>query len=162
MLVVNWSPPITELLANHASKMPSAVKDVLSRLGVMGESYAKVITPVDTANLRKRIGWKIAGGARPALHIGTNVTYAPYVLTDTGPFIIRAKNKKVLAWVTKGNIRPSTPEGWRIARERGVARYAKEVMYPGGKDVLGKTEDFLENKIPGVVRSVLNAHGIGG
>ncbi len=147
-------------MVNHAGKMPSVVRDVLIRLGVMGESHMKRITPVDTANLRKRITWEIPGP--PELHIGTNVAYAPFILTDIQPFTIKAKPGKWLAWVDKGHVRPATKAGWKEARRRGIAHYAKQVKHPGGIDALGKTETYLEGKIPSVVASILNKHGITG
>lgn len=156
MLTINWNPPMDKLLIKHAEKMPLVVRDALTRLGVTGTSYAKRLTPVDSSNLRKRISYKLVGAAQ--CHIGTNVTYAPFILLDTKPFIIRAKNKKVLAWMTRGHIRPSTPTGWKEARKRGWARYAKEVRHPGGKDVIGKTERYLEKEIPQVVANVLDKH----
>lgn len=157
MITIDWNPPMDLLLQRHAGKMPAVVKDVLNRLGVMGRDKMKTITPVDTANLRKRIGLKIAG---PEAHIGTNVNYAPYILLDTPPFWIEAKNKKILAWVDRGHVRPSTAEGWKEARELGWARYKKRVRHPGGVDALGKTEKFLQIQIPGVVAQILAKHGI--
>lgn len=37
------------------------------------------------------------------------------------------KNKSVLAWVTSGE-RPTSPEGWRAARQAGTAVFARSVM----------------------------------
>lgn len=160
MITIQWNPAIEQIMLNHAGKMPAVVRDVLIRLGVMGQGHMKRITPVDTGNLRKRISWEIPG--KPELHIGSNVTYAPVILQDTAPFTIYAKNKKALAWVDKGHFRPMTKWGWREARKRGIAHYAKSVRHPGGVDAIGKTEKYLEGKIPGVVQNILNKHGITG
>jgi len=160
LITVQWNPPIEQLMERHAGKMPAVVRDVLIRLGVMGESYMREITPVDSSNLRKRISWEIPG--RPEVHIGANATYAPYILTDAEPFTITAKNKKWLAWVDKGKTRPSTAEGWKQAREDGIAHYAKSVRHPGGVNALGKTETYLDGRIPSVVASILNKYGIVG
>jgi len=158
MLTVKWDPPIDQLLTTNAAKMPKVVKDVLVRLGIVGQGYGKRITPVDTARLRKGVNWNIPGP--PELYIGSNVTYAPIILGDVKPFTITAKRKKALAWVDKGHVRPMTKLGWRLAREAGIAHYAKSIRHPGGKNVLGRTEQYLEGKIPGVVASILSKHGI--
>jgi len=160
MITIHWNPDAGKLLIQHGNKMPFVVKDVLTRLGSMGQSHMKKITPVDTANLRKRIGWIIPG--KPQVHIGTNVSYAPIILGDTLPFWIEAKPGKVLAWVTRGHIRPATKYGWKRARELGIARYAKRVKHPGGVDALNKTNAYLDGQIPGVVASILNKYGITG
>jgi hypothetical protein len=160
MLTVKWDPSVGVLLKDHAAKMPRVVRDVLIRLGILGTAYAKRITPVDKGRLRKSVTWYIPGA--PEVHIGSNVVYAPIILADTAPFVIVPRKKKVLAWMTKGHIRPATVWGWREARRRGWARYAKRVVHPGGKDVLGKTEKHLEGKIPDVVASILEKYGITG
>lgn len=160
MITIQWDPTIEQIMVSHAGKVPAVVRDVLSRLGVMGQSHMKRITPVDTGNLRKRITREISGNYE--LHIGSNVTYAPIILQDTKPFTIYAKRKKALAWVDKGHFRPMTKWGWRGARELGIAHYAKSVRHPGGVDAIGKTEKYLEGQIPGVVQNILNKHGITG
>jgi len=154
---IKISPSWGKVAAQHHEKMPLVVKDLLTRLGVMGSSHMKRLTPVDSGNLRKRIWYKIVG---TAVHIGTNVGYAPFIITPIPPFRIVAQNAKVLAWVTKGHVRPSSPAGWKEARRRGWARYAKSVMHPGGKDILGQTNKYLGGQIPNVVRQILNKHGI--
>lgn len=156
MLTISWNPSLDKLLQEHAEKMPLVVKDVLTRLGVMGQSYMKRNTPVDTGRLRKSVSWELTSPME--VHIGSNVGYAPFILGDTKPFLITAKRKKALAWVTKGHIRPATPEGWKEARKRGWARYARWVLHPGGKNVIGRTERYLEKEIPRVVVNILNKH----
>lgn len=160
MLTIKWDPEVEQLMANNAGKMPVVIHDLLQRLGVIGTSYMKRITPVDKGELRKRISFIIS--SKPEVYIGTNVAYAPYILPDTPPFIIRAKNKKALAWVDKGHIRPSTSAGWKMARKLGIAHYAKEVKHPGGINAFGKTEDHLNGLISDVMMSVLKKHGIAG
>lgn len=158
MITIDWKPPLDKLMAEHAEKMPYVIRDVLNRLGVIGESRMKQLTPVDSGNLRKRISHTMPNVND--VHIGTNVAYAPFILLDTKPFTIRVRRKKALAWVTRGHIRPSTPKGWREARRRGWARYAKQVTHPGGVDAIGKTEKYLKGQIPTVVASILNKYGV--
>lgn len=155
---IRWTPPWSRIWAQYSGKLPRVVRDLLTKLGVMGTSYAKRHTPVDTGNLRKRIGYTLVGATE--MHIGTNVTYAPFILQDTGPYKIRVKHKKALAWVTRGHVRPASATGWKGARQRGWARYAKQVTHPGGKPVLKDTLDYLEPKIPKTVQQVLRKHGI--
>jgi len=162
-MIVEWNPPINELLDRHAKKVPVVVKDVLMRLGALGQAHAKRLTPVDTGRLRKSITWFIPG--KPEVHIGSNVVYAPIILGDTPPFVIVAVHGRglgVLAWVDKGHVRPSTKLGWKIARAAGIAHFARAVRHPGGKDILGKTERHLETKYPVVIPDVLRKHGITG
>lgn len=158
MITIDWRPPLDKLMAEHAAKMPYVIRDMLLRLGVMGESKMKQLTPVDTGNLRKRISHTMPNVNE--VHIGTNVSYAPFILLDVKPFTIRARRKKALAWVTKGHIRPSTPAGWKEARKRGWARYAKQVTHPGGVNALGRTEEYLETRIPQVAASILKKYGV--
>lgn len=160
MITIQWNLDIGKLLISHGHKMPSVVNDILTRLGVMGQSHMKKLTPVDTANLRKRIGWIIPG--KPQVHIGSNVSYAPIILGNVKPFFISAKPGKVLAWVDKGHIRPSTKYGWKRAKELGIAHFARWVIHPGGVDALGKTDAYLDNKIPEVVSNIMNKYGITG
>lgn len=156
-ITITTKPPLGQLLSKYPSKMPAVINDVLNRLGVIGESYMKRVAPVDTGNLRKRITHTKQG---TKMYIGTNVTYAPIMLLDTPPFTIRARRKKVLAWVTKGHIRPATKAGWKEARRRGWARFAKQVTHPGGTDAMDKTMDYLERIIPATVSQVLRKFGI--
>jgi hypothetical protein len=160
MITVQGNQSLSKLLTDHADKVPAIIHDILARLGVMGEGQMKRITPVDTGNLRKRISHVMPTATE--VHIGTNVTYGLYILGDVAPFTVRAKNKKVLAWVTRGHVRPSTPEGWKEARRRGWARYAKQLRHPGGVDALGKTEQYVVGQIPSVVEAVLKKYGVVG
>lgn len=55
----------------------------LERCGMQGEGYAKDLAPVDTGNLRNNISHKV-DESEPAVYIGTNVEYGPYVELGTG------------------------------------------------------------------------------
>ena len=50
----------------------------LETCGLVAEGYAKKLAPVDTGNLRNSITHEVDDG-EPAVYIGTNVEYAPYV-----------------------------------------------------------------------------------
>lgn len=158
VIAIKFSPSWSKVWKENASKMPDLVKDLLTRIGIMGTSYGKKLTPVDSGNLRKRFNYTMVGAKE--LHIGANVSYAPYILLKTPPYIIKVKNKKALAWTSRGHVRPGSAGAWKGARDRGWAAYAKQVRHPGGKDVLGQTNTYLNEQIPGVVRQVLNKYGI--
>ena len=74
----------------------------LERCGSQAEGYAKDLAPVDTGNLRNSISHKV-DEEEPAVYIGTNVSYAPYVELATG---IYAEGGRPTPWVyqdAKGN-----------------------------------------------------------
>ena len=54
----------------------------LETCGLVAEGYAKKLAPVDTGNLRNSITHEVDDG-EPAVYIGTNVEYAPYVCLGT-------------------------------------------------------------------------------
>lgn len=67
----------------------------LERCGMEAEGYAKDLVPVDTGNLRNSISHKVDDG-EPAVYIGSNTSYAPYVELATG---IYAEGGRPTPWV---------------------------------------------------------------
>ena len=67
----------------------------LERCGSQAEGYAKDLAPVDTGNLRNSISHKVDDG-EPAVYIGSNTSYAPYVELATG---IYAEGGRPTPWV---------------------------------------------------------------
>lgn len=57
----------------------------LEKCGLTAEGYAKRLCPVDTGELRNSISYTVDEAA-PAVYIGTNVSYAPYVELGTGVY----------------------------------------------------------------------------
>lgn len=57
----------------------------LERCGSQAEGYAKDLVPVDTGRLRNSISHKVDDG-EPAVYIGSNTSYAPYVELGTGKY----------------------------------------------------------------------------
>ena len=55
----------------------------LERCGMKAESYAVDLVPVDTSRLQQSITHKV-DPSEPAVYIGTDVEYAPYVELGTG------------------------------------------------------------------------------
>ena len=72
-----------------------AIARALEKCGLVAEGYAKKLCPVDTGNLRNSISHKLDDG-EPAVYIGTNVSYAPYVELATG---IYAEGGRPTPWV---------------------------------------------------------------
>ena len=73
----------------------AAVLRALERCGSQAEGYAKDLAPVDTGNLRNSISHKVDDG-EPAVYIGSNTSYAPYVELATG---IYAEGGRPTPWV---------------------------------------------------------------
>ena len=67
----------------------------LERCGMEAEGYAKDLVPVDTGRLRNSISHKVDDG-EPAVYIGSNTSYAPYVELATG---IYAEGGRPTPWV---------------------------------------------------------------
>ena len=65
------------------SAFHSAVEKALEECGLVAEGYAKKLAPVDTGNLRNSISHKV-DPEEPAVYIGSNTSYAPYVELATG------------------------------------------------------------------------------
>ena len=69
--------------ADVLNEFHDAVLRALERCGEQAEGYAKDLAPVDTGNLRNSISHKVDDG-EPAVYIGSNTSYAPYVELGTG------------------------------------------------------------------------------
>lgn len=99
--------------ADVLNEFHDAVLRALERCGEQAEGYAKDLAPVDTGNLRNSISHTV-DEAEPAVYIGSNTSYAPYVELATG---IYAEGGRPTPWVyqdakgdwhwTKGN--PAQP-----------------------------------------------------
>ena len=67
---------------DHTAEAIAAMKQqallALEAIGQEAEGYAKEECPVDTGNLRNSIAHEVID-QEPAVYIGTNVEYAPYV-----------------------------------------------------------------------------------
>ena len=61
----------------------SACLRALARCGLQAEDYAKDLCPVDEGTLRNSISNKV-DEAEPAVYVGTNMEYGPYVELGTG------------------------------------------------------------------------------
>lgn len=65
-----------------SENIKSALLRGLEKCGLTAERFAKKLAPYDTGNLRNSITHEVDDG-EPAVYIGTNVEYAPYVCLGT-------------------------------------------------------------------------------
>lgn len=74
---------------NHSEEVLATFRQAairaLEECGLVGEGFAKRLCPVDTGNLRNSISHKVDDG-EPAVYIGSNTSYAPYVELGTGKY----------------------------------------------------------------------------
>ena len=71
--------------ADVLDEFHDAVLRALERCGEQAEGYAKDLAPVDTGNLRNSISHTVDED-EPAVYIGSNTSYAPYVELGTGKY----------------------------------------------------------------------------
>lgn len=81
--------------ADVLNEFHDAVLRALERCGGQAEGYAKDLAPVDTGNLRNSISHTVDED-EPAVYIGSNTSYAPYVELATG---IYAEGGRPTPWV---------------------------------------------------------------
>lgn len=81
--------------AEVLNEFHDAVLRALERCGEQAEGYAKDLAPVDTGNLRNSISHTVDED-EPAVYIGSNTSYAPYVELATG---IYAEGGRPTPWV---------------------------------------------------------------
>ena len=65
-----------------SENIKSALLRGMEKCGLTAERFAKKLAPYDTGNLRNSITHEVDDG-EPAVYIGTNVEYAPYVCLGT-------------------------------------------------------------------------------
>ena len=108
----------------------------LERCGMEAEGYAKDLVPVDTGNLRNSISHKVDDG-EPAVYIGSNTSYAPYVELATG---IYAEGGRPTPWVYQdenGN--------WHWTRGNPAQPFLKPAMADHPQTYRNIIEDELKN-----------------
>ena len=120
--------------ADVLNEFHDAVLRALERCGSQAEGYAKDLAPVDTGNLRNSISHKV-DESEPAVYIGTNVFYAPYVELATG---IYAEGGRPTPWVyqdEKGN--------WHWTR----GNPAQPFLAPAVKDHQNTYRNIIEDEL---------------
>ena len=122
--------------ADVLNKFHDAVLRALERCGEQAEGYAKDLAPVDTGNLRNSISHKVDDG-EPAVYIGANVSYAPYVELATG---IYAEGGRPTPWVYQDD------EGkWHWTRGNPAQPFLKPAVADHPKTYRNIIEDELKN-----------------
>ena len=108
----------------------------LERCGMEAEGYAKDLVPVDTGRLRNSISHKVDDG-EPAVYIGSNTSYAPYVELATG---IYAEGGRPTPWVyqdANGN--------WHWTRGNPAQPFLAPAVKDHAKTYSNIIKDELEN-----------------
>lgn len=108
----------------------------LERCGSQAEGYAKDLAPVDTGNLRNSISHTVDED-EPAVYIGSNTSYAPYVELATG---IYAEGGRPTPWVYQdenGN--------WHWTRGNKAQPFLKPAVADHAKEYQSIIKTELEN-----------------
>lgn len=83
-MAVNYRFEITDDNTGEIIKATDeAIERALEALGQQAVGYAKMLTPVDTGNLRNSMTHQVDMEDK-VVYVGTNVQYAPYVEFGTG------------------------------------------------------------------------------
>lgn len=127
--------------SKNSENIPKVIKRVLLIIGVEGETLTKRKTPVDTGRLKSSVTNEVKGDT---VKIGSNVSYAPFILGAVGSYVIKPKREKYLHMVIKGNF-----------------VMAKRARHPGGRKILREVAEKLDEElIPKIVHKVLKYYGI--
>ena len=125
---------------DNSKEVSAAIKAALLRglekCGLVAEGYAKKLCPVDTGNLRNSIT-HVVDKEEPAVYIGTNSEYGPYVELGTG------------IYAEGGGGRP-TP--WVYKDEKGNWHYtrgnkAQPFLKPAAADHASQYRKILEDEL---------------
>ena len=122
--------------ADVLNEFHDAVLRALERCGEQAEGYAKDLAPVDTGNLRNSISHKVDDG-EPAVYIGSNTSYAPYVELATG---IYTEGGRPTPWVYQdenGN--------WHWTRGNKAQPFLKPAVADHAKEYQSIIKTELEN-----------------
>lgn len=120
--------------ADVLNEFHDAVLRALERCGEQAEGYAKDLAPVDTGNLRNSISHTVDED-EPAVYIGSNTSYAPYVELATG---IYAEGGRPTPWVYQdenGN--------WHWTR----GNKAQPFLKPAVADHAGTYRNIIEDEL---------------
>lgn len=113
-----------------------AVLRALEECGMVAEGHAVKLVPVDTGNLRNSISHTVDED-EPAVYIGSNTSYAPYVELATG---IYAEGGRPTPWVyqdANGN--------WHWTRGNKAQPFLKPAVADHAQEYRNIIEDGLKN-----------------
>ena len=108
----------------------------LETCGQKAEGYAKKLCPVDTGNLRNSIAHQVEPG-EPAVTIGTNSEYGPYVELGTGKYYPGGRQTPWVYQDAKGN--------WHLTHGQRARPYLK----PAVAYHRGEYENIIRREIRG-------------
>ena len=128
-------------LHDHSDEILAALQDAaeraLEKCGLVAEGYAKRLTPVDTGNLRNSITHKV-DPEEPAVYIGTDVEYAPYVELGTGEYYPGGRPTPWKYQDAKGN--------WHWTKGNPAQPYLKPAVADHAKTYRNIIEDELHGR----------------
>lgn len=127
-------------IQDNSKEVSAAIKAALLRglekCGLVAEGYAKKLCPVDTGDLRDSIT-HVVNDEEPAVYIGTNSEYAPYVELGTGIYA-EGGGGRPTPWVyqdAKGN--------WHYTRGNKAQPYLK----PAAADHAQQYRDIIKSEL---------------
>lgn len=132
MMKVEFTDNSKEVLA----AMREAALRALEKCGLTAEGYAKKLSPVDTGNLRNSITHQVDEG-EPAVYIGTNSEYGPYVELGTGKYYPGGRPTPWVYQDAKGN--------WHMTHGQRAQPYLK----PAVADHVQTYKNIIENEMKG-------------
>lgn len=122
--------------ADVLNEFHDAVLRALERCGEQAEGYAKDLAPVDTGNLRNSISHTVDED-EPAVYIGSNTSYAPYVELATG---IYAEGGRPTPWVYQDD-----NGNWHWTRGNPAQPFLKPAVADHAQTYRNIIEDEMEN-----------------
>lgn len=133
------SVKLTDNTKQAIEEMEEALLRGLEKCGLAAEGYAKKLAePVDTGNLRNSITHKVVP-EEPAVYVGTNTEYAPYVEFGTGEHA-EGGGGRPTSWVyqdAKGN--------WHTTRGQKPRPFIKPSIADHGPTYKAILEEELRN-----------------
>lgn len=128
---------------DNSGKVLDALRDQLIKgletCGLVAEGYAKKLTPVDTGNLRNSISHRV-DDAEPAVYIGTDVEYAPYIELGTGKYATTGGGTTKERWVYRAE------DG---TFHMGYPQAARPYLKPAGADHEDEYKRIIEDALKG-------------
>lgn len=115
-------------------EMLAASVRALEKCGLAAEGYAKLLCPVDIGNLRNSITHQVDRG-EPAVHIGSNSEYAPYVELGTGKYYPGGRQTPWVYQDARGN--------WHLTHGQRAQPYLK----PAVADHVEKYKGIIEEEL---------------
>lgn len=117
-------------------EMQAAVLRALEKCGLTAEGYAKLLRAVDTGNLRNSITHQVQP-SEPAVYIGTNSEYGPYVELGTGKYYPGGRQTPWVYQDEKGQ--------WHLTHGQRAQPYLKPAVADNAGAYRKIIEDELKN-----------------